>query len=71
MASKELLELTQQSETILKQISEVKAKERIEREAKEAAVPLVALYRAYINAGFTEEQSFDLVKTVISMGGKK
>ena len=71
MSSKELLELTRQSEEILKQIHDVKSKERIEREAKEAAAPIVAFYRAFINEGFTEEQSFDLVKTAISMGGKK
>lgn len=71
MSSQELLELTQQSETILKQIRDLKSKERIEREAAEAAAPIVGLYRSFVKEGFTEEQSFELIKTVISMGGKK
>ena len=71
MSSKELQELTQQSETILKQIRDLKSKERIERDSAEMVAPIAGVYRAFVNEGFTEEQAFDLLKTTIAFGGKK
>lgn len=71
-------ELTMQIKELLeKQTEEMKSLEAQREEAlkkekfDEAAVELHDMYNSYVKAGFTEEQSWELVKIIITNGTKK
>ena len=71
MENKTSKDLRNEAQTLLENARKAERFEEVAKVADEAAHAISSLRQALINTGFTEEESYELIKIAMANGGRK